>query len=301
MNSITGKQFCAMVFIGEVFALLCLAGDIGAVTAAGFAAGSAVQMIAVLPFALLYRRGGKPEKAAETVLLFWIIIWGGALLTMQWKTSGVVNIPFESSGGLGAKLTVSGLIALVCLYISSAGAKALGRASVIAAAVGVLCLAVVAVSALSAHDWEKLSASGGGLTFGGEFIRGLRASGGIGGYIVMLGLNRGSFVRNTAVCFAVKGTACAVLILTAVLVTGDIMAIADFPLVTAAHLSQPIPSQRIDSLFLIVFAVYGVFAIAVQSAAAAHLAGELLPAFIRFRCLTVLVLMTGAAFLLSLW
>ena len=84
------------------------------------------------------------------------------------------------------------------------------------------------------------------------------------------------------------------------LVTGGIMEIADFPAVRAAQLTQPFPSQRIDSLFLIVFAVYAVFSIAVQSAAGACLAGKLFPSFRRFRCLTVLALMIGAAFLLSM-
>lgn len=301
MNRITGKQFCAMAFIGDIFAVLCMSGSAGAVTAAGFGAGALVQLLAALLFAEVYRRGRKPCKTIEAVLLLWIIIWGGVLFTMQWRTSEVIYIPFENSGAVRGKLFVSGLIALVCLYIASAGTKALGRASVIAAAIGVVCIAVVAASALSAHDWEKLNSSGRGLSFGGELMRGLRASGGIAGYIVLLGLLNGSYLRETAVCFTVKGLACAALIFTAVLVTGGIMDIMDFPVVRAAQFSQPFPSQRIDSLFLIVFAVYAVFSIAVQSAAGACLAGKLFPSFRRFRCLTVLALMIGAAFLLSLW
>ncbi|WP_298528590.1 hypothetical protein [uncultured Ruminococcus sp.] len=300
MNRITGKQFCAMAFIGDIFAVLCMSGEAGAMTAAGFGAGALVQLLAAMLFAEVYRRGRVPGKVLEAVLLLWIIIWGGVLFTMQWRTSEVIYIPFENSGAVRGKLFVSGLIALVCLYIASAGIKALGRASVIAAATGAVCLAVVAASALAAHDWDNLRTAGSGLGFGGEFVRGLRASGGIAGYIVLLGLLNGSYVRETAVCFIGKGIASAALILTVVLVTGGIMEIADFPAVRAAQLTQPFPSQRIDSLFLIVFAVYAVFSIAVQSAAAAHLAGKLIPPFRRYRCLTVLALMIGAAFLLSM-
>ena len=136
MNRITSGQLCAMGLIGEAAALFCMAGDIGWKTAAGFAAAAVILFAAVLPFALSYDRGGRLSRGAELVLLVWTVYWGGRLFSMQWRASEVIYIPCENSGGIAGKLLVSGLIGAVCLYISSTGAKALGRASVIAAGPG---------------------------------------------------------------------------------------------------------------------------------------------------------------------
>ena len=44
----------------------------------------------------------------------------------------------------------------------------------------------------------------------------------------------------------------AVVLLTALSVAGGIVTVTDFPVITAAQLSQPFEAQRIDSLFLVV-------------------------------------------------
>lgn len=283
-----------MAMIGEVFAVLCMQGSIGAVTAAGAAIASLILCAAVMPFAWTYSSGKKLPKPAAALLFLLMILWGGRLFVMQWRASEAIYIPYEDHGIFG-KLLVSGLIAAVCLYTSSAGLKALGRASAAAAAVGTVCLAIVAVSAFSKHEWEALAVTGNELTLRGETIRGLLMGGNAAAFAVLLGAENSGAISRTAVFFALKAAVTAAIMLTIVLVAGDIMPAADFPAVMAARLAQPFSSQRIDSLFMIVFAVYAVFSAAVQSAAAVALLDSLLPGFRRFRSAAVLSLMIASA------
>ena len=294
MNRITAGQLCAMGLIGEVFVLFCTEGKISCLTAAGYSIGSGILLAAGVPLAEFYRRGGRLCRTVQVLLLLMLIIWGGMLLSMQWKTSRAIYIPYENAGGIAGKLLVSGLIGLVCLYISSAGIKALGRAAVIAAAVGTLCLLAAAAGAVKSQEWERLTC-GRGASLGGEVLRGLKASGGIAAFAVLLGMQRGGYIRSTAVYFSAKAALSAAVLISALLVTGGIMQLTDFPVVTAAQLSQPFPSQRIDALFLIVFTVYAVFAVAVQAAAASYLMQEIFPGFRRFRNAAALLLMIASA------
>ena len=296
MNDINGRQFAAMLLIGDVFVLLCTGGAIGLLTVAGFMGTVIIELAIILPFAVWFRRGERLSVILRLILLAIILLWGGRLFRLQQEAAEAVYIPYESSG-IAGKLLISGLIAAVCLYISSAGIKALGRSAVIAAALGAVCLIIVAVSALSRHDWENLNRNTGELTVSGELLRGLAAGGTAAGGIVLLEVTKGGYVRSALFYIGARATVTAAILLTAILITGGIMSIADHPVVTAAQLSQPFPAQRIDSLFMIVFAVYAVFGIAVQTAAAAHLLHSIFPGFERFRSLTALLLMIAVAVL----
>lgn len=295
MNEINRNQLVAMLLITDAFALFCFTGSISLMTAAGLTAGVLLQMILAFP---LIKLGGINEKLAYVFYLVYLIMWGGLLLGMQWKTSRQIYIPYENSGGIWGKLLISGLIALVCLYISSAGIKAMGRASLIAAFVGAVCLLTAAVSGLIHLNPENLTRAESGRSLFEELITGFALSGGIGSFAILLGITKGSSLKNAAAYFIGKAVLTAAVTLTAVLVAGGIMEITDFPVVTAAQLSQPFPSQRIDSLFLIVFAIFAVFSVAVQTAASAYILGELIPKFVRFRSSVSLLLIIGAAFLL---
>jgi len=299
MNRITTGQLCAMGLTGELFVLFCTEGTVSWVTAVGYSIVAGILFAAAIPLAAFYRQGGKFSRAVEALLLVWLIIWGGMLFSMQWKTSRAIYIPYENSGGIAGKFLVSGLIGLVCLYISSAGIKALGRAAVIAAAVGTVCLLAAAAGAVKSREWERLTYDSGA-SLGGEILRGLKASGGIGAFAVLLGMQRGGYIRSTAVYFSTKAVLSAAVLVSALLVTGGIMQTTDFPVVTAAQLSQPFPSQRIDALFLIVFTVYAVFAIALQAAAAAYLMQRIFPGIRRFRSLAAIILMIALASVLTI-
>lgn len=284
-----------MLLITDAFALFCFTGSISLMTAAGLTAGIALQMLLAIP---LIRLGGISQKPACFFYLVYLIMWGGLLFGMQWKASRQIYIPYENSGGIWGKLLISGIIALVCLYISSAGIKAMGRASLIAAFIGAICLLIAAVSGLIHLDAENLTRAKSGRSLFGELTTGFALSGGIGSFAILLGVTKGSSLKNAAAYFIGKGILTAVITLTAVLVAGGIMEITDFPVVTAAQVSQPFSSQRIDSLFLIVFAIFAVFSIAVQTVTSAYILGELFPKFVKFRSSVSLLLMIGAAFLL---
>lgn len=295
MNEITRGQLAAMLLITDAFALFCFTGSISLMTVAGLLAGILLQFLLAAP---LVQLGGIREKPALIFYLVYLIMWGGLLLGMQWQTSKHIYIPYENSAGIWGKLLISGVIALVCLYISSAGIKALGRASVIAAFVGAICILVAAVSGIVHLDIENFARAESGRTMYGELMTGFAISGGTGSLAILLGITKGSSGKSVSYYFIGKAVLTAVVTLTAVVVAGGIMEITDFPVVTAAQVSQPFPSQRIDSLFLIVFAIFAVFSIAVQTAASAYIFGELFPKFVRFRSSVSLLLIIGAAFLL---
>ena len=275
MNRINVRQFAAMLLIGDVFSLLCITGETTLVTAAGFTGAAAIELLLLLPLALYYRSGHKPGRAAGILLLVFIVLWLVGIFRMMWRISDVIYASSENGGGLLGKAAVTGLILLVCVYSVSAGIKALGRASLIAAALGALCILIVTLYSLRHHDWESLSRTGGELSAGGELLRGIRAGGGIAGAAVLLGMTSGDHVRNVCVYAALKAVVTAAVLITSILILGGIMPMAEYPVLMAVQLSQPFPSQRIDALFLTAFSVYAVFTAAVQSAAAVYLIKDL--------------------------
>ncbi|NLT09137.1 MAG: hypothetical protein GXY08_06510 [Ruminococcus sp.] len=295
-NKLTGRQLSAMLLISDAFALFCFRGGMSAATAAGLSAGILLQFILALPLAL--RQGGL-SSGEQGFYAVYHILWGGMLFDMQWNTSGELYIPYESSGGIWGKLFISGLIGLVCIYISSVGIKAAARASLIAAAAGGICIAIVVFSALRSPDWGELGRTESGRSVCSEIQRGFAMSGGLGGLAVLLPGTKGKKLQNIAGYFAAKLVMTVIIVLTTVLVTGGIADITGFPAVRAAQLSQPFPSQRIDSLFMIVFTVYAVFSIGIQAASAAYMIGDVFPAAERYAGGVSVVLMTGAAFMLS--
>lgn len=302
MDKITKNQLTAMLLITDAFALFCFHGHICLVTALGFLCGTVIQFVMSIPLVILCNNGGsvgKSGKIIQTVYFLYLVLWGGMLFSMLWQASDVIYIPYENNHGIWGKLFISGLVAVVCLYSSSTGIRAVSRASVIACAVGAVCLLIVAVSAFFGSDWENILRTENSDGFFKEILRGFVLSGGLGSFAVLLGHAKGNALKNTLYYFTGKIILTAVITLSSILVAGGIMKITDFPIVTSAQLSQPFPVQRIDSLFLIIFAVFAVFSIAVQSLSAGGLLMNILPSFRRFRTTSVLILMIGSAFLFS--
>lgn len=287
-----------MLLIGDVFALFCLNGKVSAITAAGFVTAAALQLLLILPIAMLLRKGCCTGKICDALLLVGLILSGALIFRMQWSASEVIHIPTGNAQGIYEKLIISGLISIVCLYISSTGVKALARASVIAGAVGAIGIAVVIVSALFTSSPENFNRTESEKSFIGEVVRSLSVSGETSSLIVLLTLTKSPEPRGVFRYFMGKAVITAAMLLTTVLVVGGVMDITDFPLITAAQISQPFSVQRIDSLFLMNFAVFAVFSIAVRSASAAYLVGKLFPKFSRFRSSAVLLLMMITALIL---
>ena len=77
------------------------------------------------------------------------------------------------------------------------------------------------------------------------------------------------------------------------------MSVSDFPVITAAQLSQPFDAQRIDSLFLVVFAVFAVYSVTLQVMTGAHLLKKLFPHFEHWRSTAVIIATVLTAVTLS--
>lgn len=298
MNQINKPQFISLLLIEDLFVMFCLTEGITVITAAGFAVGIVLQFIFAIPLIKLYSKGKSLKdcgKSAEILIMIYLVIWGGMLFSMLWNTEEVIYIPYENTGFWG-KFIVAAVIGIACVYISSSGIKALGRSALIAAAAGAVCLIIVVVSALIQSDMKNLTeTSGKGFLY--ELNRGFAMSGGAGSFIVMLGFTKGKPMKNAVGYFMAKVILTSAVILTGVLVTGGIMEITDFPIVTAAQLSQPFPVQRIDSLFLIVFSVSAVYSIAVQASMADYLLAETVPFVKKYRSTIMLTAMAVVGFL----
>lgn len=297
MNQINKAQFISLLLIEDLFVMFCLTEAITVITALGFVCGIILQFILSLPIIKVYSKGKSLRdcgKAAEIVILAYIVIWGGMLFSMLWNAGDIIYIPYENSGILG-KFMVTAIIGVLCVYISSSGIKALGRSALIAAAIGAVCLLIVIISSLIQSDMKNLTETNG-KDFLTELNRGFALSGGLGSFILILGFTKGKPMRNAVGYFIGKIILTTAVILTGVLVSGGIMEITDFPIATAAQLSQPFPVQRIDSLFLIVFSVSAVYSIAVQATAADYLLDEVSP-IKKYRSTLMLIAMAVGGFI----
>lgn len=296
MNSISKYQLISLLLITDMFSLFCLGGGISLLTAGGFIAACGLQLLLALPIVL---KKGELPKWAKILYLIYAVFCGGTLFAALWRTSRVIYIPYESSGGLWGRLMTAGLIALVGLYSSSTGIRAIARAGVIAAAVGIFCLGIDLISALFNGDWSNISRAESSGGFWEQILRGFALSGGLGSFAVLMPFVRDRRVSTAVGYFAAKAAMSVVILLTAVLVSGGIMDITDFPVITAAQLSQPFSVQRIDSLFMVVFAIFAVFAVTLQLMTGALLLKELLPGFRRWRSSAVGAATIVAALLIA--
>lgn len=301
MNRISGAQLSSLILVSDAFTLLCLKGGISLITTAAFIAGILLQLAMAIPLMRHYSSGGMLKNAPRAVLWYYyiyILIWGGMLLVMVWNTSQELSVPSGNFPMVPEKLLLSGLIAVVCLYASSAGVRPLARASVIACALGALCIAAVIFGAIPRFDMENLRNTDASEGFFSDLSKGFVLSGGLGALVVYAGFTKTNPTKCITGYFIAKAVLYTAVTVTVSAVSGGIMSIADFPVITTAEISQPFSSQRIDSLFLIVFTILAVFAISAQAQAAAWLIGVLFPGFSSFRSTATLALMTGAGFLL---
>ncbi len=302
MNRISGGQFAALLLVSDAFTLICISGGISLITTAAFLTGILMQLAMAIPAVKFYNSGGSLKYAPKPFLWFYlgyILLWGGLLFVMIWNTADEISIPSQNFPIIPEKLLLSGLIALVCLYASSPGVRPLSRAAVVSAALGAVCIGIVIIGAIPRFSVDNLNNTYNSEGFFHELAKGFVLSGGLGSFIVYLGYTKTSPVKCTVGYFTGKAVLYTAVTVTVSAVAGGIMRISDFPVITAAEISQPFSTQRIDSLFLIVFAILAVFAISAQTEAASWLLGVLFPDFTRFRSTCTLILMIVAAFLLS--
>ena len=148
----------------------------------GILSAAALQFLTALIFVL---HGKETSKWQQFFYLLYAVFCGGALFSSLWRTSGAIYIPYEERNGIWGKLLTAGLIALVCLYSSSTGLRAVSRAAVIAAAAGLLCMLIDFASAAFTADWVNIYRPEKQSFFYG-FVRGFAVSGSLGSFFVLL-------------------------------------------------------------------------------------------------------------------
>lgn len=295
MNNISKGQLYGLLLITDMFGLFCWYGSMSIETLYGVLAGIGVQLLVALVYAM---KCGRLRKWALWYYLINCFFCGGIFFSALWRTSSIINIPYVSDRGIWGKLIIAGIIAAVCLYSSSTGIKPVARAAVIAAAAGIFCLVIDLISAVFSGEWSNVPLMEKRNPVG-EAVRGFAYSGGLGSFAVLLGAVKGDRIKAAIGYFTAKAVVSALLILTVLPVAGGIMNATDFPVISAVQLSQPFDSQRIDSLFLIIFVIYAVFSAALQVMTGAYILKELFPKFDRWRSSTAIAFIIAAALLIS--
>ena len=275
MNRLTKPQLAAVLLLTDGFALLCIKDCVSLLTLAGFLAGTLIQALAVL---LLTRSSRPCGRICLCVILLCLLVQGGQSFDMLRRTCSGITAP---ANGTAVVL----LTALVSLYAVSSGIRPLSRAAVFAAAAGALCLAAVTLTELfsaGAGDWEAVKDIPACYTFREEVVRGLAAGTGTGAFAVLYPLApEGSWKA----WLAGRAVVTAAVFFTVILSVGGIMSIVSCQAVTAAHIVQPFPTQRIDALFMTVFTVSAFFAVSIQGVCCTHILGRLVPS-LRYRSFT---------------
>lgn len=293
-RKISVSQLAAMLLIPDAFGIFCIRGSISLLTAAGYLTGTLMQAAMSVPLLFLEKRGYR-SRLVQAYYLVYTVFCGATLFSVMNRAAGVLFIPYENASGTVGRILTALLVGGVCLYASSCGIKALSRAAFIAAAAGSVCIIIVMVNSAVSFPFSDITRAESSRTFTEEVINGFAVSGSFGCLALLLRRTDENIFRSAAVYFTGKTVITAALLLTSLLAAGGIMKITDMPVITAAQLSQPFPVQRIDSLFLIIFAVFAVFSVSVQTACASQAAGEVFTGFRRFRNTAVFLLIAAAA------
>ena len=200
MNSISKYQLTALLIITDIFSLFCISGSISLSTLHGMLSSAAVGFLMSLVFTA---HGSAISMAQRGLFLVYAVFSGGILFSSLWRTRDAIYIPYEEELGVWGRLLTAGLIALVCIYGSSTGIRAVTRAALIAAVVGIVFIIIDFGSAVFSADWENVSRPEN-RSFVYEFIRGFALNGGIGSFFVLIEKVKGDRSSAAAVYFGSK-------------------------------------------------------------------------------------------------
>ena len=129
MDKISFGQFASLLLASDAFALICYSDKISLVTLWGFLISILIQFI--ISLFLIKKDIPSDNKFLLCIYLLCAVIWGALLFIRVWNISEAIYIPVPKIKFLSENLIISALIAVVCLYASSPGIKAVSRASVI--------------------------------------------------------------------------------------------------------------------------------------------------------------------------
>lgn len=288
MNKISFGQFASLLLASDAFALICYSNKVSLVTLAGFLIAISVQFI----ISLLLSKRNIPlnNKFLLWIYFFSAIVWGTLLFIRVWKISEAIYIPVPEIPYISSNLIISALIAVVCLYASSPGIKAVSRASVMIAGFGVFCFITIILGSFRHIDKSNLFIpDNSGIS--SQIISGLAIGGSSCIFPYLISQLKGKKIKSTVFYFICRALFYTAVIILTLFVAGGIMQITEFPVIRAAELCQPFSTQRIDALFIIVLVILAVTGITVQTVTASQIIGTIFPKFIRFRSTAIIIIM----------
>ena len=288
MNKISFGQFASLLLASDAFALICYSNKISLATLWGFLISVSIQFI--ISLILTKRSILSDNKFLLWIYLFSALIWGTLLFIRVWNISKAIYIPVPEIKFLPENLIISALIAIVCLYASSPGIKAVSRASVMTAGFGVFCFITIILGSFKNIDTSNLFIAGNS-KISGQIISGFAIGGSFCILPFLISQLNASRIKSTVFYFACRSVFCTAVIILTLLVTGGIMQITEFPVMRAVELCQPFSSQRIDALFIIVLVILAVMGISVQTVTASQIIEKIFPKFRRFKSTAIIIIM----------
>lgn len=296
MNKISFGQFASIMLVSDAFALICCAQNMSLTTLICFIIAAAVQFLISL-FIVKY------NISLENKFLLWIyliaaILWGTLLIIRVWDISKAIYIPIPEIPFLSDNIIISALIAIVCLYASSSGIKALSRASVITAGFGVICLIVIISGSFKTIDFQNLFIKSDENLFS-QMVSGFAIGGSFCIFPYLSSQLKSSKLKSTVFYFICKVIFYTAVIILTLMVAGGIMQITQFPVIRAAELCQPFNSQRIDALFIMVLVILAVMGITVQTVISSQIIETIFPKFRKFKSTAIIIVMVTLALLLG--
>jgi len=296
MNKISFGQFASLLLASDAFALICYSNKISLATLISFLISIAVQFIVSVIFI-------KKNISLNNKFILWSylipsILWGTLLFVRVWNISKAIYIPVPKVSFLSSNLIISALIAIVCLYASSPGIKAVSRASVITAGFGVFCFIVIILGSFKTIDISNLSIKD---NYGipEQIISGFAIGGSFCIFPYLTSKLKNSKMKSTVFYFICKGIFYTAVIILTLMVSGGIMQITEFPVIRAAELCQPFSTQRIDALFIMVLVILAVMGIAVQTVISSQIIETIFPKFRRFKSTAIIIIMLLLALVLG--
>lgn len=297
MNKISFGQFSSLLLASDAFALICFSHEISINTLIYFLAVIILQFIISLFLA-------KRVIPLNNKFLLWIyflsaLLWGTLLFIRVWNISKAIYIPVPEIKFLSKNFIISALIAIVCLYASSPGIKAVSRASVIVAGFGVLCFAIIISGSFKNIDISNLHADKNNSDIIKQIFTVFATGGSFCILPYLISQLKGNRIKSTIFYFICKAVFYTAAIILTITVTGGIMQITEFPIMRAAELCQPFNSQRMDALFIIILVILAVMGISIQTVISSQIIEIIFPDFRRFKSTVIIISMLILAFILG--
>lgn len=203
----------------------------------------------------VYQKNWKSiSKTVSGIFLAVFILTGAFALLRVLRITDKVYFP------VGSKWIIWVLIALVCLYGSVEGIKAVSESSVFVFAL--LCLSLL-IMVFSSRENIKLGNISFSYNWSQTFLSLLShilICGEIVALVYMLRFSEGN--RKKGVCFyvLVKGIITVLVLVIGTATVGNLGSFSEYPFFSAVSLSKPFGIQRMDGLYIVLFTVLAVVA-----------------------------------------